>query len=153
MLEIPIYLLVLGAMVLVSICSYVYAQRHLRVMEALSVMAGPKVTMMEFKAVTGIWPTSNHQAGFSDAMFKASDRDHYRVSSVQIREGGAVDFGFATGALKQRVLSIRAFERRSPGLPIEWTCGHALPLPDTTAAADHTTLSDADLPSPCRAHK
>jgi hypothetical protein len=153
MLEIPIYLMVVGAMGLVAIYSYVYAQRHLHVMEALSVMAGPRVTMMEFRAVTGAWPTSNSQAGFSDAMFKEGHRDLYRVSSVQIREGGAIDVEFARGALKQKVLSIRAWEGRGPGLPIEWTCGHALALPGTTAAADHTTLSDNDLPSPCRAHK
>jgi len=153
MLEIPIYLLVLGAMGLVAIYSYVYAQRHLHVMEALSVIAGPRVTMMEFRAVTGAWPSSNTQAGFSDASFSGRDRDLYRLNSVQIREGGAIDFAFGRGALKPKVLSIRAWEGLSPGLPIEWTCGHALSLPGTTATADQTTLSDEDLPSPCRAHK
>src|SRR2546430_17447245 len=73
--------------------------------------------------------------------------------SVQIREGGAIDFAFGRGALKPKVLSIRAWEGLSPGLPIEWTCGHALSLRGTTATADQTTLSDENLPSPCRAHK
>jgi hypothetical protein len=148
MLEMPIYLLVMSAMVLVAIYGYVYAQRHLYVMDALSVMAGPRATMMEFRAVTGAWPRSNAEAGFSDAMLKVGDRDLYRLNSVQIREGGAVDFGFARGDL-----SIRAWEGRSPGLPLEWICGQALPLPGTTAATDRTTLSNDDLPSPCRAHK
>ena len=63
MLEIPIYLL-------------------------LSVMTGPRVTMMEYRAVTGAWPTSNSQAAFSDAMFKGNDTDLYRGNSVQwLREG------------------------------------------------------------------
>ena len=128
MLEIPIYLLLVGAMGLVAIYSYVYAQRHLDVMEALSVMAGPRVTMMEFRAVTGAWPSSNTQAGFSDASFSGRDRDLYRLNSVQIREGGAIDFAFGRGALKPKVLSIKAWEGLSPGLPIEWTCGHALSL-------------------------
>src|SRR5215813_9135805 len=81
MLEIPIYLVVLGAMSLVSVYSYVYARRHLHVMEALSVMTGPRATMMEYRAVTGAWPTSNNQAGFSDAIFRESDHDLYRVNS------------------------------------------------------------------------
>jgi Pilin (bacterial filament) len=153
MLEIPIYLLVVGAMWLVTIYSYVYAQRHVHVMEALSVMTGPRVTMMEFRAVTGAWPRSNAEAGFSDAMFKGGERGLYRVNSIEIREGGAMDVGFARGALKGKILSIRAREGQSSGLPIEWICGHALPLPGTIAATDQTTLSDDDLPSPCRAHK
>ncbi len=36
MLEIPIYLLVLGAMGLVAVYSYAYAQRHVRVLDALA---------------------------------------------------------------------------------------------------------------------
>src|SRR5215472_3877682 len=132
MLEIPIYLLVVGAMWLVTVYGYAYAQHHLHVMDALSVVAGPRVAMMEFRAVTGVWPRSNAEAGFSDAMFKGGDRDLYRVNSVQIREGGAIDIGFSRGALKGKVLSIRGWQGRSPGLPIEWTCGHALPLPGTT---------------------
>jgi hypothetical protein len=153
MLEIPIYLLVLGAMGLVAVFGYVYAQRHLHVMEAVFLMAGPRTTMMEYRAVTGVWPTSNSQTGFSDAMFRAGDRDLYRVNSIRIRESGAIDFGFSLGASKQRVLSIRALESPGPGLPVEWTCGHAPTLPGKTAATDQTTLSNEDLPSPCRAHK
>lgn len=153
MLEIPVCLLVLGAMGLVAIYNYVYAERRLHIMEALSVMAGPRVTMMEFRAVTGAWPSSNTQAGFSDAMFSGRERDLYRLNSVQIREGGAIDFAFGPGALKPKVLSIRAWEGRSPGLPIEWSCGRAPSLPGTTATVDQTTLSDEDLPSPCRTYK
>jgi len=153
MLEIPIYLLVLGAMGLVAVFGYVYAQRHLNVMEAVFLMAGSRTTMMEYRAVTGVWPTSNSQTGFSDAMFRTGDRDLYRVNAVQIREAGAVDFGFSRGALKGKILTIRAWERPGPGLPVEWLCGHALSLPGTTAAVDQTTLSEEDLPSPCRAHK
>jgi hypothetical protein len=153
MLELPVYLLVVGAMALVGVSSYAYARRHMQVMEALSIMAGARVTMMEFKAVTGVWPKSNGEAGFSDAMFKAGDPDFRRVNEVQIRDGGAVDFRFGREALKHRVLSIRAWQGRSPGLPVEWICGHPLALPGTSAAADQTTVSEADLPSPCRAHK
>jgi Pilin (bacterial filament) len=153
MLEIPIYLLVVGAMGLVSVCSYVYAQRHVHVVEALSVVAGPRAAVMEYRAVTGAWPTSNDQAGFSDATFRGRDRDLYRVDSVQIREGGAIDVKFSRGALKEKLVTIRASDQPSPGLPVEWICGHAITLPGTSAAADHTTLSDADLPSPCRAHR
>lgn len=153
MLELPIYLLILGAMGVVAVFGYVYAQRHLRVMEAISLMAGPRTTMMEYRAVTGTWPRSNRQAAFSDAMFTTRQRDLYRVTSVQIREAGAVDFGLSRGALAGKVLTIRAWERPGPGLPVGWLCGHAPSLPGTTAAADQTTLSNEDLPSPCRARK
>lgn len=153
MLEIPIYLVVLGAMGLVAVLGYVYAQRHLEVMEAVFLMAGPRATMMEYRAVTGAWPTSNDQAGFSDASVKTGDPSYHRVTSVQIREAGAVDLGFSQGALRGKVVSIRAWERPSPGLPVEWLCAHAPSPPGTTSAADQTTLSEEDLPSPCRAHK
>ncbi len=109
--------------------------------------------MMEYRAVTGVWPTSNSQAGFSDAMFKGNDHDLYRVNSVQIRQGGAIDVKFSRGALKEKVVSIRASDQPSTGLPVAWTCGHALTLPGTTAATDQTTITDSDLPSPCRVHK
>ena len=129
MLEIPIYLLVLGAMGLVAVFGYVYAQRHLNVMEAVFLMAGPRTTMMEYRAVTGVWPTSNSQTGFPDAMFRTGDRDLYRVNAVQIREAGAVDFGFSRGALKGKVLTIRAWERpgthgssRAVTCAPRWTC-------------------------------
>ena len=153
MLELPIYLLVVGTMGIVAVFGYVYAQRHLRVLEAISLIAGPRTTMMEYRAVTGTWPTSNRQAAFSDAMFTTGQRDLYRVNSVQIREAGAVDFGFSQGALKGKVLTIRAWERPGAGLPVGWLCGHAPSLPATTAAADRTTLSNEDLPSPCRPRK
>src|SRR5262249_50050421 len=153
MLEIPIYLLVVGAMGLVAVHSYVYAQRHLHVMEALSVMTGPRVTMMEYRAVTGTWPTSNGQSGFSDAIFKENDHELYRVNSVQIREGGAIEVKFSRGVLKEKVVSVRASEQPGPGLPVEWTCGRARTLPGTTATTDRTTITDNDLPSPCRAHR
>ena len=149
MLEIPIYLLMAGAMGLVSVLGYVYAQRHLNVLEAVFLMAGPRTTMMEYRAVTGVWPTSNGQTGFSDAMFRTGDR----VNSVQIREAGAVDFGFSRGALKGKVLTIRAWGPADSGLPVEWLCGHAPSLPGTTAGTDQTTLSNEDLPSPCRTRK
>lgn len=153
MLEIPVYLLVLGAMGLVGVFGYVRAQRHLNAMEAVLLMAGPRTTMMEYRAVTGVWPASNSQTGFSDATFRTGDRELYRVNSVRIREAGAVDFGFSRGALKGKVLTIRAWGQASPGLPVQWLCGHATSLPGATAAADRTTLSNEDLPSPCRAHK
>jgi hypothetical protein len=139
---------------LVGIFGCVYAQRHLHVMDAVFLMAGPRAIMMEYKAVTGAWPISNVQAGFSDAMFRTPDPDLYRVNSVQIREGGAVDFEFSRGALKGKTLSIRAWERSGPGLPVEWICGRANSPPGTAARAlDRTTVSTEDLPSPCRAHK
>lgn len=154
MLEIPVYLLVVFAMGVVAVVGYVYAQRHLHVLDAVHLMAGPRATMMEYKAVTGVWPTSNAQAGFSDAMVRSGDPDLYRVNSVLIREGGAVDFEFSRGALKGKTLTIRAWESLGPGMPVEWVCGLANAPPGTAAAApDRTTLSKEDLPSPCRAHK
>ena len=154
MLELPIYLVVLCAMGIVSAVGFVYAQRHLHALDAVYLMAGPRATMMEYKAMTGIWPTSNVQAGFSDAMIRGGEPELYRMNSVQIREGGAVDFEISRGALKGKTLSIRAWESSRPGLPVEWVCGLAdAPQGTTAAALDRTTLSKEDLPSPCRAHK
>jgi hypothetical protein len=153
MLEIPVYLLVAAAMGVVAVHGYVYTQRHLHVLEALSVMTGARTTMMEYRAVTGSWPASNSNAGFSYAIFNGSDRDLYRIKAVQIREGGAIDVRLSQGSSKDQVVSIRAWEEAGPGLPVGWMCAHAPAPPGTTAATDQTTMTDDDLPSPCRAHK
>ena len=153
MLEIPVYLLVIGVMGAAAVSGYVHAQRHLHVMESLSVTTGARATMMEYRAVTGLWPTSNSEAGFTDTKFNAHRSDSYRAIAVQIRDGGAIDVRLARTPLPEGVVSIRASEQSAPGLPVIWSCGHALTLPNTISAPDHTTLPDADLPSPCRSHK
>jgi type IV pilus assembly protein PilA len=148
MLEIPVYLVVLGVLGVVAAHSEASAQRHLRVIEGLALVSGARLSMMEYRAVTGDWPASNAEAGFSDASTMAQDR----VSSVQIRADGAVDVTFAQATLNGKVLSVRAATQPHSGQPVVWGCGHARLLVGTIAAPDRTTLADADLPSPCRPH-
>jgi hypothetical protein len=148
MLELPIYLAIMGAMSLVATHSFERIQQHLRVMEAVSIMTGPKTAMMEYQAVTGVWPLSNEQAGYSDTSLVKEGR----LRSVLIREGGAVDVTFSSraGDLVGKVLSVRAWQGPTTDLPVAWRCGHARVTPLAAAAVDQTTLSDDELPSFCR---
>jgi pilin len=148
MLELPICLSVIGAMTLVAFHSFVRAQQHLQVLEAVSMAAGPAVKMMEYRAVTGTWPSSNEQSAYLDASMG-------RLQSVLIRQGGAVDLTFSSraGDLAGKVISFRAWEGTDAGLPLAWSCGHAdVPLL-LTAAADRTTLKDGELSSSCRSRR
>src|SRR5579859_3394454 len=148
MLELPIYLAIMGAMALVATRNFVHVQQRLHVLDAVSVLAGAKVASMEYHAVTGAWPTSNEQAGYSARSLMIQGR----LQSVLIREGGAVDFMFSSGVggLAGKIISVRAWEGSDAGLPAAWRCGHARVPPLVAASVDRTTLSDDELPSPCR---
>jgi hypothetical protein len=148
MLELPIYLAIMGAMALVATHSFVHVQQRLNVLEAVLVVTGPKVASMEYHAVTGAWPASNEQAGYSPGSLVKMGR----LQSVLIREGGAVDFMFSSraGDLAGKVMSVRAWQGSDAGLPAAWRCGHASASPLVAAPGDRTTLTDDELPSPCR---
>jgi Tfp pilus assembly protein PilE len=152
MLELPICLTIMGAMALVATHSFVQLQQRLYVLEAVSIMTGPKTAMMEYHAMTGNWPVSNEQAGYSaESLMKEG-----RLRSVLIREGGAVDITFSrrAGDSVDKVLSIRAWQGPSPDLPAAWHCGRRASVTSLAAAApDQTTLSDDEIPSPCRSHQ
>src|SRR5262249_52623444 len=111
---VPVYLLVMGTMAVVAIHGYVYAQRHLYVEDALSIMTGPGVTMMEYRAVSGAWPPSDsHAVPVADAASMSALGVH-RVSSVHLRTGGAMDFSFS--GKPPGVLTIRAWTPPGDGL-------------------------------------
>jgi hypothetical protein len=87
MLELLVCLSVMGVMILAAVRSWHRAWQHLDVMEAVSVMTGPKIALMEYRAVTGIWPTSNERAAYSAPEIARGSR----LSAEAIRDGGAVD--------------------------------------------------------------
>jgi Pilin (bacterial filament) len=145
MLELPICLGIIGMMALVAAHSFVRVQQHLQVLEAASMAAGPNVMMMEYHAVTGIWPASNAQSGYSDSSMG-------RLQSAQIREGGAIDLTFSSlaGDVAGKVLTFRAWQGTDTGLPVAWSCGHAGIPPLAATTGDRTTLSEDELSSNCR---
>ena len=151
MLELPICLAIMGAMALVATHSFVLLQQRLYVLEVVSIITGPKTAMMEYHAITGNWPVSNEQAGYS----AESVMREGRLRSVLIREGGAVDITFSSraGDSVGKVLSVRAWQGPTPDLPAAWHCGRASVTSLTAAAADQTTLGDDELPSLCRSHR
>jgi type II secretory pathway pseudopilin PulG len=151
MLELPICLAIMGAMALVAARSFVHVQQGLNELETVSLQSGAMVASMEYHAVTGAWPESNQQAGYSFGSLVTTGR----VQSIRIREGGAVDFMFSarTGDLAGNIISVRAWSGPSAGLPAAWRCGHAGVPPLVAAALDRTTLSDDELPSPCRGRR
>jgi Pilin (bacterial filament) len=148
MLELPISLGIIGAMALVAAHSYVRVQQRLYVLDAVSMAAGPTVGMMEYRAVTGEWPASNEQAGYSaESLMKGG-----QVESALIRNGGAVDLTFSSraGDVAGKVLTLRAWQAGDAGLPVAWRCGHAGLPPLAATAVDRTTLSEDELLSTCR---
>jgi len=151
MLELSICLAIMGAMALVAADSFVRLRQRLYVLEAVSVVTGAKTAMMEYLANTGSWPVSNEKAGYSaESLTKGG-----RLRSVLIREGGAVDVTFSerTGESAGKVLSVRAWQGLSSDLPVAWQCGRASVTSLTASAVDQTTLSEDELPSPCRGHR
>jgi Pilin (bacterial filament) len=151
MLELPICLTVMGAMALVATHSFARVRQHLLVLEAVSLVSGPRTAMMEYHAVVGAWPVSNDQAGYSASSLVATSR----LRSVQIREGGSVDVTFSRRAgtnLDGQVLTVRAWQGTASDLPASWRCGRSGAPALAATALDHTTLANNELPSPCRDH-
>jgi len=151
MLELPICLGIMGAMALVGAHSFIRVQQHLHVLEAVSLAAGPTVGMMEYRAVTGDWPASNEQAGYSAGSLMKGGR----LESALIRDGGAVDLTFSSraGDVAGKVLTFRAWEGGDAGLPVAWSCAHAGVPPLATTTVDRTTLSEDELSSTCRGRR
>jgi type IV pilus assembly protein PilA len=150
MLELLVCLGVMGAMISVAAHSMHRVQTHLRVLEAVFLMAGPKTAMMEYRAVTGIWPSPNERAPFSSAHAEQESL----LPTETLREGGAVDYTLSARAndLAGKVLTIRAWQGTVAGdVPVAWLCGRARAAPLIAAGEDRTTLGDDELPSPCRA--
>jgi type IV pilus assembly protein PilA len=150
MLELLVCLAVMGAMISVAAHSMHRVQQHLRVLEAVLLMSGPETAIMEYRAVTGLWPSSNEHAPFSSP--------HAEQESVlpteTLREGGTVDCTFSARAndIAGKVLTIRAWQGAGAGdVPVAWLCGRARAAPLIAAGDDRTTLGDDELPSPCRA--
>jgi type IV pilus assembly protein PilA len=141
MLELLVCLCVMGAMIGVAARGMQRVQQRLYVMEAVSLMTGPKIAMMEYRAVTGIWPTQAEDA-----------KGSLRSAETTLR-AGAVDYTFSDRVkeIAGKVLTIRAWQ--GPGavdLPIAWLCGRARAAPMAAASDDRTSLGDDELPSPCR---
>jgi type IV pilus assembly protein PilA len=150
MLELLVCLSVMGVMILAAVRGWHRASQHLDVMEAVSVMTGPKIAMMEYRAVTGIWPTSNERAARSAPEIVRGSR----LSAEAIRDGGAVDFTLSdrVNINAGKVITFRAWQGPGVGdVPVAWLCGHARASWLAPASGDRTTLRDDELPSPCRA--
>jgi hypothetical protein len=149
MFELLVCLGVMGAMISVAAHSMHRVQQHLRVLEAVFLMSGPKTAMMEYRAVTGIWPSSNEHAPFSSPR---TGRESV-LPTETLREGGAVDYILSAraGDLAGKVVTIRAWQGAGAGdAPVAWLCGRARAAPLIAAGNDRTTLRDDELPSPCR---
>lgn len=148
LLELLVCLGVMGAMISVAAHSMHRVQQHLRVLEAVFLMSGPKIAMMEYRSVTGIWPSSNERAPFSSPR---TGQDGVLPTEI-LREGGAVDYTLSARAddLAGKVLTIRAWQGAGDA-PVAWLCGRARAARSIAAGDDHTTLGDDELPSPCRA--
>ena len=148
--ELLVCLAIMGAMIGVAAHGTHRVMQHLDVMEAVNLMSGAEAALMEYRAVTGTWPSSSERRSYL-----ATVDEKGSLAAVQaVRNGGAVDFTLAAraGSAAGKILTIRAWQSAGAGdLPIAWICGHgSAPTPMTAAGEDRTTLSDDELPSPCR---
>lgn len=147
LLELPVCLCIFVAMTAVAANSMERAEQHLRALEAVFLMSPSKIAMMESHAVTGEWHPSNEPA---------QQIKRGRLGAIAMREGGAIDYEFPdrAGGIAGRVLTFRAWQGPGAGeTPVAWLCGHASAMYMTAASGDRTTVSDVELPSPCRARK
>jgi type IV pilus assembly protein PilA len=152
MLELLVCLLVMGAMTWAAAREFPRILQHLRVMETVSLVSEATTNMMEYRAVTGIWPASSERAPISSAYTLVSGL----IGSAVIREEGAVDYTLSTraGNAAGNIVTFRAWQNSGAAdLPLAWLCGHARATPLVASGADKTTLTDDELPSPCRARK
>src|SRR5258706_5376942 len=119
MLEIPIFLTILGIMIEAGSQGLVHVRKSLGALEGESVATGARVAMMEYRAVAGEWPQSNFEARFADTQGSSS-----RLTAVTIRYDGAVDVTFsdADAAMTGCALSVRAQPGDMLGAAPFWSC-------------------------------
>lgn len=152
MIELLVCLIIAGAMVGVAARGAHRIAGRLGVLEAVGFMSVAKVSMMEFRAVTGEWPASSERAQSPGQHIVQGSR----LAAEAIRGGGAVDYVFSAKEidLAGKMLTFRAWQNAgSTDAPVAWLCGHASAMSMIAASEDRTTLSDDELPSPCRQHK
>jgi type IV pilus assembly protein PilA len=150
MLELLVCSLVIGAMTLAAARTVPRTLQHLHIMETISLVSEATTNMMEYRAVTGVWPESNERLPLSSAYTLASGQ----VGAAAIREQGAVDYTLSAraGSAAGNIVTFRAWQDSSGSdLPVAWLCGHARATPLIASSTDKTTLTDDQLPSPCRA--
>src|SRR5258706_688339 len=147
-IELPVCLLVIGALSLVGVNGFLTTRHRLQGVEAILLAGRPIAAMTEYHAVTGVWPASNEQASY----VLTGGESGRRVQTIGIRAGGAADVTFSdlAGALARRRISFRAWQSADAALPIVWRCGRAPAPAGFEAAPDGTTVAASDLPSACR---
>jgi hypothetical protein len=153
LLELAVCLCIFVAMTGVAAHTVGRVEQHVRVLEAVSLASGSRIAMMETHAVTGEWRASS-----LDLLSGKGGNfiGRMRLELKAMREGGAIDYQFSdrAGDLSGRVLTFRAWQAPGTGeSPVAWLCGHASAVAMTAASDDRTTLSEVELPSPCRARK
>jgi hypothetical protein len=149
-LELLVCSLVIGAMTLAAARTVPRIFQHLHVMETVLLVSEATTNMMEYRAVTGVWPESGERVYFSSVYSFASRL----AGAAVIREEGAVDYTLPAraGNGAGNIVTFRAWQNSSGSdLPVAWLCGHARATPLIAPGSDKTTLNDDELPSPCRA--
>jgi hypothetical protein len=142
--ELLVCVLVIGAMTLVAARAGTRILQHLHVLDAVYLSSAPVIDLMEFRAVTGAWP------------YPALVLPGSPAGNETIREGGAIDFTLSAraGNAAGKTVTFRAWQNSGAAdLPVAWLCGHARATPLTASGIDKTTLTDDELPSPCRERK
>jgi len=145
LLEHLLVVCIIGAMGVIAGRSGRVALQHVRALDVIALSSSAKVALMEYHAVSGGWPDTNEQAPFTRDYLSVRDRS----VQARIRPGGAIDYRLQMRNGAQTVTIRTATNPHEDGLPVMWICGHARQEPLRALAADATTLSDAQLPSPC----
>ena len=149
--ELLVLVVVAGLMIGIALTAWLSSRVHVAQTEVLNLALGTRANMAEYYAVHGSWPESDPQIIWPGA----GESGGKYVNTIHVRPGGAVDFVFGSqnAELAGQTLTLRPWQNSAGAdLPIAWLCGRAQRPPLVTNVANATTLTTAQLASPCRKH-
>lgn len=149
-------ILVVGIVLAAGVRSGGDALQQTTWIEALFLHSGPRVELMEYRALFGGWPTDSAALSSLDRLRWNETEQREENLGRYLRDArydGAGQVSYrALGPFPEagQLLSIRAAVAPATGA-ITWLCGHAAATPGFELANEQNQTSATQLPSPCRA--
>ncbi|WP_312527935.1 pilin [Comamonas sp.] len=133
LVELMIVVAIVGVLAAIALPSYQAYTIRARVSEALTLMAGAKASIMEYRLSNGIWPVDNATAGLA----ASSSINGGNISSV------VVNGSLITATVRTTMVpggGVVALQGAVVGDSVYWSC----------KASAGTTVNPLYLPSECR---